>query len=263
MDEEQKNLNEEINEEELDTSTGNADESQEDESEEEVVDESDSHEEEDDDQQEEDEEERPVSKRENKRINQLLERLKSKEESGEGLTKAEKAERKRIIDEGDYDLDEINDMAGKYGDSRYEEGLRTAQQQVQNALTFNTRLELDVPKVASKYDFLDQDSDNFDPGRATFINEMYLRTVGFDQRSGTVKNTDIRYHEFVDGIMELVDVQASAKESSTRKNFAKQAAKTGVRPAGVSKPYNGDDPSKMTTEQLNAAIASSLKGIRR
>jgi hypothetical protein len=149
-------------------------------------------------------------------------------------------------------------MAREYADSAYKRGLSEAQA-YNNANTFATRLELDTPKVANKYKFLDQDSEEFDPGRADFVNRLYLTTVGYDQKTGTVNNQGLRYHEFVEGMMEMVEITAAGKTAESAKNVAQQAASAGVRPSGTAPAaYSGGDPKKMTDAQLDAIIAANL-----
>lgn len=205
-------------------------------------------------------EEKPVSKRENKRIQELTKKLAESYGKPEGKRPpTTPAERQRIIEEGDYTLEDINAKADEYAQRRYNEGLAQA-----NSLAFQTRLEIDAPRVAAKYEFLDQDSENFEPGSASFINELYLKTVGYDPDSGTVQNPNIRYVEFIDGVMELADTIAAAKTVDTKQNIARQAAQAGVRPSGVAKPsYQGDDPRQMSDEQLDQAIAQGLGILKR
>jgi hypothetical protein len=211
------------------------------------------------------EEEKPVSRRESKRIKQLLEKFATPQQQPQPQVEQRiEAAKKKLIEEGEYSLDQINQMAEDYRQEAYKEGVQAGQNASQNATLFLTRLEIDAPKVAAKHDFLDQNSDNFDPGQASFINELYLKTVGYDPRTGVAANPNIRYDEFVDGVMDLVDLQASAKVVDTKKNITKQAAKTGPRPGGtVKKAYQGDDPTQMSDEQLDAAIAASLGSTRR
>ena len=217
--------------------------------------------EEEQDEDDSEEEQPPVSRRESKRIAQLLERLKDKEsDEPKGEPKRTK---KQIIDEGDYDLEQINKIAEEYADERFNEGLSVSKQQA-NAILFSTRLELDVPKVTSKYSFLDKESDDFDAGRADFIDQLFLKTVGYNPKTQTVQNSNIRYNEFVEGIMDLVEQETSVKSAETATNIAKQQAKTGVRPGGnTKKSYTGSNPTKMSDSQLDEAISSLLSGTRR
>lgn len=200
---------------------------------------------------EEEEEEKPVSHRENKRIQQLTKKLAEARQN----TQFNRPQNDQIIGEGDYDLDQVNQLAREYGDQRYNEALQQAK-----AIEFKLGLKVEAPIVAQKYDELNPKSDNFDLGRREFIDELYLKATGYDEKTGTVQRTDIGYEEFVDGIMEMVDRSASVKAADTSKNLAKQASQTGVRPNSVAKKtYEGTDPKKMTLEQLQAAALAEAK----
>lgn len=194
-------------------------------------------------------EEVPVSRRANKRIQDLTRKLAEAHQPQQ-----QPQTQRQIIDEGEYTPEEVNRLAQQHGEQQYSAGLAQA-----NALAFSTRLEIDAPKVATKFPVLDQNSDNFDPGVSAFINESYLKTVGYDPNIGTVQNNNIRYEEYVDGMMELVDTLSQGKQADSQKNLAKQAAQTGVRPSGTRKTYDGADPSKMTLEQLQAAALLEAK----
>lgn len=210
------------------------------------------------------EEEQPVSRRESKRVNQLLEKLAQAEQGAQPQrgTPQRNDGTKPIIPDGEYDTDQVNQMAKEYGQRLYQQGLSQAQ-----ALTianqFSTRIEIDAPRIAEKYPFLDNEAEDYSPGPTMFINRMYLGMVGYDPVTGVVENQNLRYGEFIDGFMDVVDLITNGKVADTSKNVAKQAAQTGVRPGGVSKSnYQGDDPRKMSDDQLDAVIAQGL-GLRR
>jgi hypothetical protein len=198
--------------------------------------------------------EKPTSPRENKRIQRLLDKLQVQEEAKkEAPTLTPKQ-----IEEGDYTLDQINAMFKEGQQEAYTTALQKAQESA-NATTFATRLEIDAPKMHSKYPYLDPESDEFDPGRSEFVNRLFLTTVGYDDKTGIVKNTGLRYNEFIEGFQEMVELSTNSQRADSTKNIAKQAAQTGIRPGGVTKTvYQGDDPRKMTDAQLDAAIANML-----
>jgi hypothetical protein len=201
------------------------------------------------------EEPAPVSRRENKRIAELTRKL--AESNQQRVQQPTQPQPRQIIGEGDYDLDQVNGLAQQYGEQRYNEGLAIA-----NAQRFETRLEIDAPKVEAKYPVLNPRSEQFDPGIAEWSTQLYYKTVGLKPGSDgtfTVENPNIRYEEFADGLMEAVETLATSKSADSKVNLAKQAAQTGVRPTGVAKKqYSGTDPSKMTTAQLQAAINAQL-----
>jgi hypothetical protein len=196
------------------------------------------------------EEPAPVSHRENKRIQDLTRKLAESNRTQPSQPQPSS----QIIGEGDYDLDQINQLARDHGDARYNEALERSR-----AIEFKLGLKVEAPIVAQKYDELNPKSDNFDLGRREFIDELYLKSTGYNEKTGTVQRTDIGYEEFVDGIMDMVDRSASAKSADTTKNLAKQASQTGIRPNSVAKKtYQGTDPKKMTDDQLRQAINASL-----
>ena len=199
-----------------------------------------------------------VSRRENKRIAELTRKLQESNLNRPVQPQAPSAS-SQIIGEGDYDLNQVNDLARQYGDQRYTEGIK----QANDSTLFMTRLELDAPKVESKYEQLNPRSDNFDPGIADYTTQMFYKTVGLKSRSDgtfTVDNPNIRYEEFVDGFMEAVDTLASSKAADAKVNLAKRTAQLGVRPTSVAKTseYQGDDPNKMTLKQLQSRVNKEL-----
>jgi hypothetical protein len=206
------------------------------------------------------EEEPPVSPRESKRIQALLDKMAANDQSrSQNRAEAPKRDGKQVIPEGEYDIEQVNEMANKFGTDMYQQGLSEAQQ-YSIANTFATRLEIDAPRVNSKYNFLDQDSEEFNPGIAGFVNRVYLNTVGYDPNTGVVQNMDLRYGEFVEGLMDVINLVSAGKVADTSKKVAQQAAQTGIRPGGSRKvTYKGDDPSQMTDEQLEQAIKNGLR----
>lgn len=121
---------------------------------------------------------------------------------------------------------------------------------------FQTRLEIDGPKVASKFPQFDKESDQFNKQAANAVNQMFLSTVGYDPESDTVQNTDLRYAEYVEGLMELAEELAAVKVATTQKNIKKQAAQTSLRPDGSqAKKLNlNQSPENMSDEELDAVI---------
>lgn len=97
---------------------------------------------------------------------------------------------------------------------------------------FADNLELDKERVTLNHPALDETSDDFQPARASRLNRMYYNYIGYDEKKGTVARTDVRYKDFIDGMMALADDIASTRSSETVKNVARQASRTGVRPNG-------------------------------
>ena len=142
----------------------------------------------------------------------------------------------------------------------YAQGRQADVEQRIQSIQWNTQLEIDAPKVESKYPQLDKDSEKFNPALADAVNNWYLGTVGYNPQTKTVSNPNVRYSEFVESFMELAEEAASEKAARSSKNIAKQAASTGLRPDGSSaKRLNlNQAPENMTDEELDAIIATSL-----
>lgn len=136
----------------------------------------------------------------------------------------------------------------------YQQGLEQAK-----SIQFHTRLEIDAPRIEAKYPILDKSSDEFNPALANNINQWYLTTVGFNPKTDTVANSQVRYSDFVDGVMEVADQMAGEKNTASAKNIAKQAASTGLRPDGsTAKRMNLNKmPQDMTDEELKAVIGQA------
>lgn len=147
-----------------------------------------------------------------------------------------------------------------YGRAQHNAGLEQAK-----TIQFHTRLEVDAPRVESKYKFLDSnDKENFDPIRADAMNSLYLQSVGYDAGDPSrgipesVQNPNVRYADFVEAQMEFAEALLADKQARTTQNIAKQAASTGLRPDGSSaKRLNlNQEPENMTDEELDASLAS-------
>lgn len=131
---------------------------------------------------------------------------------------------------------------------------------IRDSMLFHTRLEVDAPKVESKYPVLDKDSDKFKPALAKAINTMYLSQCGYDFDSDTVQNPNIRYSDFVEALFELGDEIGTEKAETTTREVKKRAAQTGLRPDGsVPKKLNLNKlPGQMSDEELDAIISQAV-----
>lgn len=135
-------------------------------------------------------------------------------------------------------------------EASYNEGLERAK-----SIQFHTRLEIDAPRVESKYSHLNPESEDFNASQARALQDWYIASVGFDPKTDTVANPKLRWADFVDGIMELADSMAGAKVETTQKNIVKQAANTGIRPDGSASKLNlNKTPDKMTDDELSAMM---------
>lgn len=191
------------------------------------------------------------SRRENLRIQQLIQKMKqAPQEQAPKINQG--LDYRSTLDADDEVYNKLESDRQAYGNNLYQEGLEQAK-----SIQFHTRLEIDAPKIASKYKQFDTESPEFNPAVANAVNEWYLATAGYDANTNRVQNANVRYADFVEGIMEMVDEIAGQKVQKTTKNIAKQAAKTGVRPDGSkAKRMNLDQaPQNMTDEELAAAIS--------
>lgn len=205
---------------------------------------------------EKEEDEKPASRRENLRIQQLLDRIK---EDSPRPKPVESLDYEKELDADEETLKRLQTDRDTTGQQYYQQGLDQAK-----SLMFRTRLEIDAPKVEAKHPELDKDSDKFNPTLADAINRMYLSTVGFqpgDEKKGTaetVQDAGLRYSTYVESIFELATEIAGEQTQESKKNITKQASKMGIRPDGSSaKKLNlNKHPGDMTDEELDAMLAS-------
>lgn len=210
-----------------------------------------------------DPEEKPPSRRESLRIKALVEKLKIAEGRAEQpapTTTTPPAspgalDYAKSLEADPETIKQLEADRKAYGDTAYERGLAQAK-----SIQFHTRLEIDAPAVTARYPQLDKSSPQFNPVATDAINQWYLSTVGYDQKTDTVRNADVRYAEFVDGVMELADEMAGEKVAKSTKNIAKQASNTGLRPGGATpKRMNlRQAPENMTDEELDAVIEMAI-----
>jgi hypothetical protein len=197
------------------------------------------------------EEEPKPSRRESLRIQALISKMKQdspvqapKDNNGLNYEKALNADEETIK--------ELEADRKTYGQTQYNAGLEQAK-----AIEFRTLLEIDAPKVESKYGVLDKESADFNPVVANAINSWYLSSVGYNAETGRVANSNVRYSEFVEGIMELADEMAGQKVATTTKNIVKQAANLGIRPGGTTVKLDlNKDASQMSDKELDAKLAA-------
>jgi hypothetical protein len=191
------------------------------------------------------------SRRENLRIQQVLERLKQQTQAPEP-PQATGLDYGTALDADPEVIKQLQDDRQAASQTAFTQGLEQAK-----SIQFHTRLEIDAPRVESKYKQLNpDDKENFNPALANAVNTWYLQTTGYDQEKDTVANPNLRYAEFVDGIMELGEVIGSQKAQVAAKNVAKQAAQTGLRPDGsqAKRLDLNKSPDAMSDEELDAFL---------
>ena len=183
----------------------------------------------------------------------LVERLKGPEMKPKAPTDG--INYREMLDAEPEVYEQLEAKSQEFGQSQFDAGREQA-----NTIQFHTRLEIDAPKIEAKYPQFDKDSVEFNPAVADAINKWYLATVGYNSQTNSVQNANVRYADFVEGIMELADNMAGVKTTKTASNIAKQAASTGLRPDGSSARGLdlGKAPEDMTDEELNAVISRDL-----
>lgn len=200
------------------------------------------------------EEQKKPSRREQLRIQQILEKYGDPETGKKPSTpKVDDAlDYEKELEADEETIKRLREDREGYGSKLYQQGLEQAK-----SIQWHTRLEIDAPRIESKYPQLDKSSEEFNPMLADSINRMYLSAVGFDAEKDTVQNPSIRYAEYVESMFELAEEMSNRKVAETRNNIAKQAANTGLRPdgSGVKKSLNlNKSPQDMTDEELDAYI---------
>lgn len=202
----------------------------------------------------EEEEETPPTRRETKRVKDLLAKY------GEPEAKAATPAVSGIDYDKELEADDalkkrLTDDRTAVGEEMYRKGMEQAA-----SIRFHTRLEIDAPRIEAKYPQLDKDSPDFKPEAANDINMLYLTLTGYDAKTDTVKNPDLRYSDFVESVLGMADDLASEKAATSTKNVAAQAAKTGLRPdgSGAKKLDLTKPPEQMTDEELDAIIAQAI-----
>lgn len=198
--------------------------------------------------------ERQPSRRESLRIQQLLQKMKeSKEDTAPKVPDA--LDYRQALDADPEVISKLEEDRTKFGQTIRDQTLEQVK-----SIQFHTRLEIDAPRVESKYPALDKSSNDFQPEIADALNTSYLSLVGYDPETDTVKNPNIRYADYIEAQMELAEAIAGQRTQKTAQNIAKQAATTGLRPDGSkAKGLNlNQSPDQMTDEELAAAIAATL-----
>lgn len=127
--------------------------------------------------------------------------------------------------EREYQIDDLQKDRDQYGQGQYERGLESAQSVAQTTVWLDS-VERDNDYVDREYPVLNENSDDYDPDTANYINNLYLQTVGYDGKS--VKNP-IKYREFVSAYMEGAERIAEARNAETAQNIARQSGRTSVK----------------------------------
>jgi hypothetical protein len=172
------------------------------------------------------------------------------------------------LEDMEYDpetLEALKKDREAYGRSEAQRAAREATSAYRQEM-FLDRMEIDADRVAGKYAQLNEDSDDFDPDLTATINEMYLATTGYDERTGLFHNPVIRYKDYADAFMATIERATSGRSAESAKNVAKQAARQGVRPSGQARRSLGEvtaaDVRKMSDKEFErnkTAIEAQIK----
>lgn len=204
---------------------------------------------------------RAERREENLRIRNLIDQLKSQPQTMTPKERQDALDYEKSLEADPAVIEQLEADRKSTAEAAFNQGIEQAR-----SMQFHTRLDIDMPRVHDKYSFLDPtDKENFNPGAADAINQWYIASVGYDPKTDTVKNSNLRYSDFVEGLMELADGIAGKKSAQTAKNIVKQAANTGLRPDGSA--VKGLDLSKhpkdMTNEELAEAARQEAKALRK
>jgi len=198
-------------------------------------------------------EEQPPSRREQLRIQKLLQKYGDPRQPTSQPSRRDALDYDTALDADPEVIRQLEADRQAEGISQYNEGLKRAE-----FLNWHTSLKIDAPNIEKKFPILDESSPEFHPAVANAINSWYTNMSGFDPETATVSNPNISYADFVEGFMELVQETAGEKNAQSVQNIAKQAASTGLRPDGSSaKRLNLNRPAEeMTDEELYASIGN-------
>lgn len=199
--------------------------------------------------------EKPPSHREQLRVQQLLAKLKEQPNAPPPTQAPDALDYESALEADPETVKRLREDRDRTNRAFYEQGLEQSK-----SIQFVTRLEIDAPRVESKYPFLDKTSEEFNPRAADALNTRYLQFVGYDNETGRVVNPNIRYSEFVEAEMEFANEVASNRIAESTSRIKKQAAQTGLRPdgSGAKKLNLNKPPETMTDEELDAVIAQAI-----
>jgi hypothetical protein len=179
-----------------------------------------------------------IEKKPDINLDRILDRMRSRTDYDEPPKyNADQREQYKPIQyqDGEYTPDQLDQDRKAYAELQRQNGVNQGANQAFSQYKldrFADNLELDKERVTINHPELDENSDEFQPARASRMNRMYYNYIGYDEKKGTIARTDVRYKDFIDGMMALADDIATSRSSETVKNVARQASRTGVRPNG-------------------------------
>ena len=195
-------------------------------------------------------EEKPPSRREQLRIQTLLQKYPRLRDKGQqqAPSQQETLDYSKELDADPEVINRLEEDRRVATESAFYDGNERAMKNLQFTQFYND-IRFDLPLVSEKMSKLE-------PEVAKAIDQKYLQITGANPATGTVDNPNISYLEFVEAEIEFGQRLAESMSRNTANNIAKQAATTGLRPDGSSaKRLNlNQAPENMTDEELYAAI---------
>lgn len=192
-------------------------------------------------------EELPPSRREQLRIQSLLQKY------GDPRDRQAPSQQREQLDYQTLDAEpevikQLQEDRQRAEEIQYNRGRTESSQDLQYTQFYNN-IRFDLPLVTEKLSKLD-------PIDAKALDDEYLAVTGADPANGYVRNPNIGYAEFIEARIEQAGRLAASMSATTTKNVARQAAQTGLRPdGGQAKRMNlNQAPENMTDEELYAVL---------
>lgn len=193
-------------------------------------------------------EEKPPSRREQLRIQQLLERYGDPRDRQVPSQPRDQLDYSQALDADPEVIKQLQEDRQRAEEVQYTRGREESTNDLQY-MQFYNNIRFDLPLVTEKLK-------NLDPVDAKALDDEYLAITGADSSKGYVRNPNIGYAEFIEARIEQAHRLASSMSAQTAKNIAQQTAQTGLRPdGGQAKRLNlNQAPENMTDEELYAVL---------
>jgi hypothetical protein len=127
---------------------------------------------------------------------------------------------------GEYDLDQLEQDRRQYGQDNFNKGVQQGTQ-LYELERFGDRLETDIDRVLTKHELTEK--------REQMLLNSYLREVGAQEDANgrlTIARPNLRFRDFAEDYIGQLDEVIQEELSRSSKNLVSQAARTGVRPNG-------------------------------
>lgn len=198
-----------------------------------------------------DPEEKPPSRREQLRINTLLEKYGDPRERVPAPSHPQQLDYSQALDAEPEVVQQLQEDRQRVGEAEYNRG-QTDSAQAMEYMQFYNNVRFDLPLVTEKLSKLDPDT-------ASAIDKRYLQFTGTDTSRKTVKHPEVGYADYVDAEIEFIERAAKSMTAQSTKNIARQSAMTGLRPDGSSSKRLdlNKAPGDMTMEELYAVTGAA------